>query len=1114
MRQQKTISDTHAVRGVLAGRREDFAVLVRRYLPAMVALAHSTTGSYADAEDIAQESFLHAFRHLDRLKDPARFGAWMASIVKNAARTFTAQRAKRAQALAATPRQATGRPSPETREIHAFLRKEIGRLDETFRDVLLLHYFAGMTAREIADVLNISRNAVLKRLERGRHALGQQLVEVLGQGLTPDKQRLTQRATRTMAIVAAAPIAWKPSTAAAAAAGTVGAGTLLQTLRTASRGLKACIAVGASAVVASLGVVVGGGLLATTPTEAKTSTPVVEEQPLLVAAAAETEPLPVAPVEANEQDAATEPTPPALVEPERTDPALPARLGALPGYPGPVVQECVTDVVIGTVYDPLGKPLPGAMVWVARAGQGARDNRETVTDDAGRFELTVPEGQWTVRAAKGTFGGEADTDPRGEFIAEGRRQEVRTSVRTENRSLLRGQLLDEATGDPIPNGQLWTDTNKLITADAEGRFIIEGLRQRDHTLVAICPGYVRKCVICSTVLRREAMLEVPLERGGRVSGVITDTQGRPVAHAWIRMEKSGGGCQDGYFEVCDKQGRFEYDGVPLDRTFYLEAQWPCYVNTCSGPPYGRKEWRGAIPSGSTGLSLTLAMPEGPEEEIRRCDGFPYREGDTVIRGRVLDPEGQPVRDFHIRLRLSRPLFAGQGGVEVNYGYPGVLFTSDDGTFALTSMHNELGDVVDVVAMVDGYREARHERATFKATATSCGSDDITLRLSPMASLDVRVVDAHTPSMPIAGVKVTLSDPFWNMEGQVVKLDSLGYRGDRPQDAVTDANGIARFVAVTCPDGLVTIEKDGAAMKWARWDGKAPSVALALEQGGTVEGVVLGEDGGRLVYADSDYAHPMLTLKGSLDGSYDVNDPNDVYREYGRLELDDMHFRIDNLPPRYYELTVGWAVEEGDIIVHKNYTDTLILEPGQVLHREYPRDDAGRNPGRLLEAAAQVASAADEALQAQLVGAWTYCQDLPDGSTMLQVNYFGPDGEWWRTEFRTAIPFTLLSGERGQIPPSAVTRIGWFTVTGGKVSLYDEANGMHTWFPGVEINGDTLVVLEPDLRPSRMRMTRAASAEAALCLGEETCGVSRDAGMPDVEQYGGTRVGQGGYGMAN
>ncbi|MCP4639014.1 MAG: hypothetical protein GY851_01200, partial [bacterium] len=255
----------------------------------------------------------------------------------------------------------------------------------------------------------------------------------------------------------------------------------------------------------------------------------------------------------------------APAEEEQASVVVPAREGALPGYPGPDVPDALCHTVSGIVYDPAGTPLPLARVWAARSGHGARDNRETVSNEDGRFDLRVPDGQWALCAAKGTLGGEADTDSRGEFVVEGPSQTVRTDIQTQDRSLLRGRIFDKATGKPIPHAKVWTDTRVGVTADAGGRFVIEGIHQHIHTLVALCPGYKRANVRYSTALRKETELEMFLERGGEITGVVTDENSHAIAHAWVRIAKSGSTqWLQAYYEVCDEQGRFEYEGVPLD----------------------------------------------------------------------------------------------------------------------------------------------------------------------------------------------------------------------------------------------------------------------------------------------------------------------------------------------------------------------------------------------------------------------------------------------------------------------------------------------------------------------------------------------------------------------
>ena len=99
MGHEQPLPDAELVRHVLAGRREDFGTLVRRYLPALQALAYSKTGNQADAEEVTQEALLKGFKYLDRLKEPARFGAWMAAIVRNVAFTFLRKRPQTAGAL-------------------------------------------------------------------------------------------------------------------------------------------------------------------------------------------------------------------------------------------------------------------------------------------------------------------------------------------------------------------------------------------------------------------------------------------------------------------------------------------------------------------------------------------------------------------------------------------------------------------------------------------------------------------------------------------------------------------------------------------------------------------------------------------------------------------------------------------------------------------------------------------------------------------------------------------------------------------------------------------------------------------------------------------------------
>ena len=82
MHTQAKQSDRALIRQVLTGQRDSFGVLVERYFHAVYAVAYARTGNRADAEDVAQETFIKAFASLDTLRDAKRLGGWLAVIAR------------------------------------------------------------------------------------------------------------------------------------------------------------------------------------------------------------------------------------------------------------------------------------------------------------------------------------------------------------------------------------------------------------------------------------------------------------------------------------------------------------------------------------------------------------------------------------------------------------------------------------------------------------------------------------------------------------------------------------------------------------------------------------------------------------------------------------------------------------------------------------------------------------------------------------------------------------------------------------------------------------------------------------------------------------------------
>lgn len=207
------------MRQVLLGQSEAFAPLVERYLPAVYAVSYAYLGNHADAEDVAQETFVSAYTSLHTLKEPRKFEGWVVSIARQTASKLRRKQRRESAATAALSTDAIHQPDPGREELRRLLRAEIERMDDEPREVLLLHYHAGMNAREIAAALDINREAAKKRLQRARQSLSENLLAVIGEEGKPKTDYGRQR-NAIMGLVAAACVGW--GTSAAASAGSRG----------------------------------------------------------------------------------------------------------------------------------------------------------------------------------------------------------------------------------------------------------------------------------------------------------------------------------------------------------------------------------------------------------------------------------------------------------------------------------------------------------------------------------------------------------------------------------------------------------------------------------------------------------------------------------------------------------------------------------------------------------------------------------------------------------------------------------------------------------------------------------------------------------------------------
>jgi RNA polymerase sigma factor (sigma-70 family) len=155
--------------------KEAFVEIVRRHQTAVCAVAYGITGRMSLTDDIAQETFLYAWKHMTALREPVRLKAWLASIARSKALDVLRREGRSAPLGDDVMEIAAPDHSPDTAaadtEDEKLVWSTLAELPENFRVPLALFYNEGQSIAAVAAVLDLSEDAVKQRLSRGREAL-------------------------------------------------------------------------------------------------------------------------------------------------------------------------------------------------------------------------------------------------------------------------------------------------------------------------------------------------------------------------------------------------------------------------------------------------------------------------------------------------------------------------------------------------------------------------------------------------------------------------------------------------------------------------------------------------------------------------------------------------------------------------------------------------------------------------------------------------------------------------------------------------------------------------------------------------------------------------------
>lgn len=249
-----SLDDAALVEAARAGNKEAFVEIVARYQPLLCAVAYEKTRRLPLGEEVAQETFVTAWKKIGELRDASKLKPWLLKIAHALAiDCLRREKLDRFQKLEADDLDAAPGPdeSLASRDEESLVWTTLEGLPENYRLPLLLCYREGQSTAEIARALDLSEDAVKQRLSRGREMLRERL-----SGLVEGVLRRGQpSAVFVLAVAAAIGALTAPAVVAAGAfstgvgLATTAANTSAKSLGTIMKASKASLTTAALAVV-------------------------------------------------------------------------------------------------------------------------------------------------------------------------------------------------------------------------------------------------------------------------------------------------------------------------------------------------------------------------------------------------------------------------------------------------------------------------------------------------------------------------------------------------------------------------------------------------------------------------------------------------------------------------------------------------------------------------------------------------------------------------------------------------------------------------------------------------------------------------------------------------
>lgn len=180
-----TATDIEVIQQILAGNTEMYTLLINTYKNKVFSLAYAIVSNREDAEEIAQDAFVKAFRGLSSFKERSSFSTWMYRIVVNTA--LNKKKLKKWIIVEETDQIIQDEPFGfdsltaylKSDDQKKFIRMALNALHEQEKLCLTLFYLNELSVKEIREITGLSESNIKVLLLRGRKHLYEQLKKLL-----------------------------------------------------------------------------------------------------------------------------------------------------------------------------------------------------------------------------------------------------------------------------------------------------------------------------------------------------------------------------------------------------------------------------------------------------------------------------------------------------------------------------------------------------------------------------------------------------------------------------------------------------------------------------------------------------------------------------------------------------------------------------------------------------------------------------------------------------------------------------------------------------------------------------------------------------------------------